>query len=187
MTERQHNSKLLSDKLSSLPVPPNEALWSRIEAQLLAVPVVQQPPAKPLIKATGLKITIAVVITVLLAIFVIWKANRKAPQRSPTPTTRKTTQQPTLHNTKADTAIVQPVKPIQENKPLVKPTPQPAPIDTQVFTPLTLPNRREVDLPLRDSVPAISPFSEADLRVDSVKLPPKKDEEYYFERKKKKG
>jgi hypothetical protein len=191
MTERQHNSKLLSDKLSSLPVPPNEALWSRIEVQLLAVPpTVQQLPAKPLAKAAGLKITIAVVATVLITVCIIWVASKKAPQRSSTPTTYKAKQPTTVPSgKKADTAIVQPAKPIQESKPLAKPTPLPTSTDTQLYSPTIVPNRKTVDLPLRDTVAANTPPATATLRADSIKLPPppKKDEGYYFEVKKKKG
>jgi hypothetical protein len=192
MTERQYNSKLLGDKLSQLPVPPNEALWSRIEAQLLVVSkVTPEPPAKALLKpgkAVLVKTTTAIVSAILLTMFIVWLVNRRAPQPQPTPAVQPARQPAAMDSTRPDTALPSPVKPVSVENSVVKPTPQSPPIDTPTYEAPLLPRRSTVNVPLRDSVPSFTTPAAAITRADSVKLPPKKqDDGYYFEVKKKKG
>lgn len=191
MTEKQYNSKLLGDKLSQLPVLPNEALWSRIEAQLLAVPpVVQQPPAgqqKKLLKALGVKTGITIVSTVLLIVFVLWLAHQKPHLQQATPAIKKTVV-PIVDSVQQDTTPPVPVKQKAARETVPIPGMQVPLQDTQPeYTPASL-HQNAANFSLRDTTtPAIT--NATLLHVDSMKPLPekKKEEEYYFEVKRKKN
>lgn len=196
MTERQYNRKLLGDKLSQLPVPPNDLLWSRIEAQLIIATPVSQPVSYPsnvaprFTKAVLIKTSIAIFSTLLLVLFILWIARKH--QRSQKAIPPATKQQTSIADTTKPTAGIVDTLPTQQEKiPQLLPekNEQKTVADTvDNFAPVRPLRSNDISVSMRDSVLPMPLTTQA--TADSVKLKvtlPKKDDGYYFEVKKKKG
>jgi hypothetical protein len=201
MNERQYNSKLISDKLSEIPVPANDLLWSKIEAQLLvAQPGAKQTPddtllQQPVVAKTGIiKAAVILLSSAIIIVFAIWLIGKLNHPKKSVPSR----QIPQIQKTDSLRTAVSPDTGLQPKKRLL---PAVIPVNRQdsgneirdtetVYQPL-LPLEEPILSPLTDSVQINAPGT-IQISPDTAKLkapvPQKKDEDYYFDmQKKKKG
>lgn len=201
MNERQYNSKLISDKLSEIPVPANDLLWRKIEAQLVAIPpAAEQTPEHPSLQSqavakTGfIKAAVILLSSAIIIVFVIWligKVNhsRKSVPARQTPQLQITDSLITV--TPKDSSLSQQKKVLPSAMPVTEQNTGKEISDTETMHPPLLSLEKHTNLPLTDSLQTNLPGT-IQISPDSIKLkdpvPQKKDEDYYFDiQKKKKG
>lgn len=208
MNEREYNSKLISEKVSEIPVAPNDLLWAKLEAQLTVQTVARDTGSANTAGSTAgkfgaLKLGIAITASLAVVAVILFALFRNKKEASPR--TIPSQQIPSVQEVdsiKAGTST----DAEEQKAPFSLPglpkkevyiTPDNVPLDSakpNVFNePLAVPDdKAPVDLRV-DSIKIVPPAKvNIHLPVDTgnIQAPRKKEDGYYFDvqkKKKKKG